>query len=240
MPFVSTEAVDVAQHLPPLHLTTGHAPPQTASIVSSPTVEMPEAGLLGQQQPPVKKSTTDTAAAATAAPPKITELSALEQELQKLHLSRRVTPELHQMSQAQEPHMKTYSEVLKQDPPPQPVVSAQQQTLAAPADPSKVRKVSRFNVSVVKEQEKEQQTQQKVPIQQMIPQQQSLQQQAPQQMSQLPPQQQQIVQQPPPQQHILAPNNNKQQLNLNLQTAQPMTQSGVEIMSLMPKTTIGK
>lgn len=166
------------------------------------------------------KKTTEPVA---AAPPKIAELSALEQELQKLHSNRRIAAEQQQMMSSSPPqdptHIKTYSEVLKQEPP--------AATLAPPQDPARVRKISRFNVSVVKEQEsKTQQVPQQVPqpsqtqIPQMVQQQQV-------------PQQQTFVES-----NVAPPNNNKQQLNLNLQ--QQPQQAPVEIMSLMPKTLIGK
>lgn len=187
--------------------------------MSSPSIEVSDVGYGSSVA--VKKNSEPA-----GIPPKIAELSALEQELQKLHTNRRIAAEnaaAQQQQQQQvstppqpESHIKTYSEVLQQEAP--PVTSGSGQTLAPPqpADQSRVRKISRFNVSVVKEQEKTQ-----TPVQPQAP--------APQPT-------QPVIAEPNPN-----ANNNKQQLNLNLQTAQPVNQQQpVEIMSLMPKGLIGK
>lgn len=209
--------------------------------MASPTVEISDVSF---NQVIAAKKTSEPAA---VVPPKIAELSALEQELQKLHSNRRIAAEQQQQqlqqqqqqqytaSPPQDAHVKTYSEVLKQDPP--------TQSLVAPQEAARVRKISRFNVSVVKEQEKTQQAPQPAQTQafhsipQQIPHQQISQAQISQQMNY-------------GDSHIL-PNNNKQQLNLNLNMNQANTtqqqiinqqsqQQPLEVTNLIPRGLIGK
>lgn len=118
---------------------------QPISNLSSPSQELQEPNF-------GTKKTSDSA----PTPPKVSQLSALEQELSKLHSNRRNTAADATPQQVQSPvigdsHVKTYSEVVQQQEQPQ-----RETAPAAPqltAEPPRVRKISRFAVSVVKEQQ---------------------------------------------------------------------------------------
>lgn len=161
-------------------------------------------------------------------PPKVS-LSALEQELAKLHTNRRATSaaEITTTQQGQSPdsHVKTYSEVVQQHQQPQSQTENQ--------EPPRVRKISRFAVSVVKEQQdaaaaaaaKHAAEMAQQPPQQTIAAQIAA--QAPQVMQQNQPQVVQMVSQPQMVQ-------NKPQLNLNLVV---QTQTPIQIQQAQLETT---
>lgn len=121
---------------------------QSISNLSSPSQELSEPGF-------AVKKTSDS----VPTPPKVSQLSTLEQELAKLHTNRRNTTADTTTQQIQSPatgesHTKTYSEVVQQ----QPQIQQQQHESGqghAPltTEPPRVRKISRFAVSVVKEQQ---------------------------------------------------------------------------------------
>ncbi|XP_063707077.1 serine/threonine-protein kinase Wnk [Culicoides brevitarsis] len=182
------------------------------SSLSSPSQEMPEPNFAA------KKDSVPT-------PPKVS-LSALEQELAKLHTNRRTTSaaEITQQVQSPSDHVKTYSEVVQQQ---QPAQGENTPSAEAP----RVRKISRFAVSVVKEQQDaaaaaaakhaaEMATQQQ-------PQQQTIAAQIAAQAPQNVVQQQQIPQATP---QIVA----KPQLNLNLQGLTVQQQTPIQIQQQIP------
>lgn len=192
----STSDIQDASQLALLQLPTIPMTQQTSvSATSSPLVENPDPGF-------PQKKISDSA----STPPKVSQLSTLEQELAKLHRRNPTdvtSQNVQSPAQEQSPHIKTYSEVLQQD--------GSQQQLNPLADSARVRKVSRFAVSVVQEKEPTVQVQQvPVPIPQPIQETQIQYQQPIQQVQVMQQQQQQMVS--GQEQHL-----NKQQLNLNLQ-----------------------
>lgn len=201
----STSDIQDASQLALLQLPTVPMIQQTSvSATSSPLVEHPDPGF-------PQKKISDSA----STPPKVSQLSTLEQELAKLHRRNPTdvtSQQVQSPAQEQSPHIKTYSEVLQQD-------VAQQQQLAPVAD-SRVRKISRFAVSVVQEKEPTVQPQ-PVPVQPQQIQETVAHIQYQQQIQQV----QQVIQHQQmvsgQEQHL-----NKQQLNLNLQ---PNLQNPVQV-----------
>lgn len=134
-----------SSQMPSLQLpTVPFANQQSVSNLPSPSQEQPEPSF-------IPKKANDS----VPTPPKVSQLSALEQELAKLHTNRRNTTADATPQQVQSPvtdpsHVKTYSEVLQQE---TAQAQIQQGTQLPAVEPPRVRKISRFAVSVVKEQQ---------------------------------------------------------------------------------------